>query len=101
MWLLPVSAELREGGGGCCASGAPMFRTASGKSVSVRQSSIRKAESVLGETGIPDRGFLLVIKLDFFFLHPFDEKNVGYLMRLDNTFLDLRIDSVDFFFQVL
>lgn len=70
MWLLPVSAELREGGGGGCASGAPMFRTASGKSVSVRQSSIRKAESVLGETGIPDRGFLLVIKLDFFFFIP-------------------------------
>ncbi|KAM0948098.1 putative breast cancer type 2 susceptibility protein [Dioscorea sansibarensis] len=58
--FLKVSSELREGGDEGCVSGAPMFRTASGRSVSVRQSSIRKAESVLGETGIPDRGTPMV-----------------------------------------
>ncbi|KAJ0978350.1 hypothetical protein J5N97_013824 [Dioscorea zingiberensis] len=58
--FLKVSAELREGGGGGCVGGVPMFRTASGRSVSVRESSIQKAESVLAERDIPERGASMV-----------------------------------------
>ncbi|CAA6654699.1 unnamed protein product [Spirodela intermedia] len=47
--LLPASTKLREGGGGD-EDGVPMFKTGSGRSVTVRQSSLRKAEMVLRES---------------------------------------------------
>lgn len=47
--LLPASLKLREGGGGG-EDGVHMFKTGSGRSVTVRPSSLRKAEMVIGES---------------------------------------------------
>lgn len=51
----PARQKLIEGGDGA-RRGVPMFRTGSGRSVSVSESSIRKARSVLGGGDTTVRG---------------------------------------------